>query len=178
MALKFSVSAPGKVILSGEHSVVYGKAAVAGVIGLRNTLELEATSPHELRFEFDLFPQPCTIAIIDFNELLVQLNAACSGPLLPATVPHERFVSLIGEFLAAGDRCPRAQGPNTDDDEFRRTCLAAVYLLAGALCSSGSAELRYGFVLRFRSGLAKGAGLGSSASFGVCLAAAFHVYAR
>lgn len=176
MALKFSVSAPGKVILSGEHSVVYGKAAVAGVIGLRNTLQLEATSPHQLRFEFDLFPQACIIAISHFNQLLVQLNALCSGVQLPAAVPHEHFVAVISEFLAVADNCPNVAA--TDDDEFRRTCVATVYLLAGALCSYGGAELRYGFVLSFRSGLAKGAGLGSSASFGVCLAAAFRFYAK
>lgn len=40
--LKFAVSAPGKIILDGEHSAVYNKPVLAGAIDLGNYVTLTA----------------------------------------------------------------------------------------------------------------------------------------
>lgn len=44
MTIKFTVSAPGKIILNGEHSVVYDKPALAGVVGLRTHVTLKVSA--------------------------------------------------------------------------------------------------------------------------------------
>lgn len=44
MAPAFMVSAPGKVIVYGEHAVVYDKAALAAAISLRSYLHVTTLS--------------------------------------------------------------------------------------------------------------------------------------
>src|SRR3989338_2438064 len=43
--MKISYSAPGKIILSGEHSVVYGKPALVTAVNLRLTVTINEGKP-------------------------------------------------------------------------------------------------------------------------------------
>jgi hypothetical protein len=50
--LPIESSAPGKIILFGEHAVVLGKTAVASALGLRTTSKFEAGSAGKLETDF------------------------------------------------------------------------------------------------------------------------------
>ena len=41
---KYAVSVPGKVILTGEHAVVYGSLAIAASINIRSTITMTINS--------------------------------------------------------------------------------------------------------------------------------------
>jgi mevalonate kinase len=50
MAEVLTVEAPGKVILHGEHAVVYGKRAIAVSVGLCTRLTIRPTDEVEIKF--------------------------------------------------------------------------------------------------------------------------------
>ncbi|XP_072382164.1 mevalonate kinase [Diabrotica undecimpunctata] len=151
---RIQVSAPGKVILNGEHSVVYGKLALAASIDLRTKVEInEIDLRNTLVVQFDALRFSFQYDIQKINEVL--LNH-------PLTLDSEDLLDRVDNFI-------KLTQPNLSPTE-TLAVKAFFYLLIGILGSS-SIQLT-SLLVTASTELNAGAGLGSSASFTVCLSAA------
>lgn len=167
----FMTSAPGKVIVYGEHAVVYGKAAMAAAISLRSYLLVTALSRSHrtitLRFpDIDMehswkiddlpwsaFSQPPKKK--HYYDLVDKLDPE----LLEAMQPHLTIIS------------PKA---SSEDRKIHQNAASAFLYL---FLSLGSQKFP-GCIYTLRSTIPIGAGLGSSASISVCLSSAILLQLR
>lgn len=166
--ISFKITAPGKVILFGEHAVVYGKTAVAASLDRRSSLKLvelppQAESAGLLHLDMPSISLSKTIP-------LDQLQACLLDPSFPnlANDGHDQFLRRIRHFVETtiGFDGPRQK--------------SSLECLIYALAQSGQADaLRLApCKLQVDTELSIGAGVGSSASFSVCLAAGFLRWAQ
>ncbi|CAK6440448.1 unnamed protein product [Pipistrellus nathusii] len=145
------VSAPGKVILHGEHAVVHGKVALAVALNLRTFLRLQ---PH--------------------SNGKVGLNLPNIG--IKRAWDVARLQHLDTSFLERGDITEKVEKlkevaglPEDCTDREHLAVLAFLYLFL-SICRKQSALPSLDITVW--SELPTGAGLGSSAAYSVCLAAA------
>ncbi|KAK9442206.1 mevalonate kinase [Metarhizium brunneum] len=171
LAPTFMVSAPGKVIVFGEHAAVFGKPAIAAAISLRSYLLVTTLSKSQriVRLNFrdigldhtwkidtlpwDMFHRP------DKKKFYYSLIDSLDPELLDAIIPHAEEVS---KHLPEKQRKIHVRSA---------TAFLYLFLSLGSLHSPGS-------IYTLRSTIPIGAGLGSSASICVCLSTALLLQIR
>lgn len=153
MLLNCRISAPGKVILHGEHSVVFGKDALVSSIGLRTQLyllEKENTSCISVEFPNLQFKIETTL-----DDVNIFLESSKNTPELIRSFIMQRF--------------------KRSNEIENNTLVAFFFVLSKAF---GQQKVKTAFNISLTSDLTIGAGSGSSAAFGVCIATAFLLLAR
>lgn len=165
MAPAFMVSAPGKVIVFGEHAVVHGKAAMAAAISLRSYLHVTTLSKSHRTIRL-CFPDIQLDHTWDIDELPWDVfNKISKKPR------YYDMVTSLDEKLVEAMRPFIEEVSPSESTERRKIHQAAassfLYLYLALQPPTTPAAI---WVLR--STLPIGAGLGSSASICVCIAAA------
>ncbi|KAF9153004.1 hypothetical protein BG015_004291 [Linnemannia schmuckeri] len=149
----YFTSSPGKVILFGEHAVVYGKVATAGSLGLRSYALIQTRE--DKKIEVNL---PDVQLARSWNINDVPRQARWEGYPYPPQSMNAELLDQLTKFVDLGSQTNRSQA-----------AIALLYLHS-FLTTDETVAQGYDFVVR--SNLPVGAGLGSSASYSVCVATA------
>jgi len=141
-------SAPGKVIIFGEHAVVYGKTAVAGSLGLRCYAKTEQTNENALHLCLPDLKVDRLYPLDELKQLKDSIEVDIQNPQPITNEIKEKLISIGQPF---------------ESFAVEQATLSFLYLF---LCiSTEITSVR----VEVKSFLPVGAGLGSSAAYGVSL---------
>ncbi|XP_046496030.1 mevalonate kinase isoform X1 [Equus quagga] len=151
------VSAPGKVILHGEHAVVHGKVALAVALNLRTFLRLQPHSTGKVGLNL---PNIGIKQAWDVASLQLLDTSFLEQGDITALTPEQ--VEKLKEVAGCPEDCA---------DDHKWLAVLAFLFLYLSICRKQRALPSLDVTVW--SELPPGAGLGSSAAYSVCLAAAF-----
>jgi len=169
------VTAPAKVILHGEHSVVYGKTALAASVDLRTSLSILPSKSDKV--ELNLPDLNCVYSwspahLLSLKEKLGRHEK--TNVKEPESASPEEL-SILRDFLnsssSSGSSKATDQGSSKAPDQ---GVVAFLHLLTSLLPADSSFPL---LEFTVTSAIPLGAGLGSSAALSVCFAAGFFLAA-
>ncbi|KAF9999545.1 hypothetical protein BGZ65_005120 [Modicella reniformis] len=155
----YFTSAPGKVILFGEHAVVYGKVATAGSLGLRSNTLIQNRTDGLIQVNL---PDVQLVSAWKIKDIPHQTT--WEGYPYPPSTMNMTLLEQLGTFVDLAEHTNRSQA-----------AIALLYLHSYLSTNDDvdmAGGIQGGYDFSVRSNLPVGAGLGSSASYSVCLATA------
>lgn len=165
--IHLAVSAPGKVILTGEHAVVYGKTALAASLDLRTTAELtelpDSSDSTNIKIEF-----PNINLFVNIPFQIYKSYFSSDNFNFDFNTNTDRLHRQVEEFLPLSGVLVTPQ---------QKLSLQAFFYLLVYIAHKERINVKP-FCLHLFTQLTINSGLGSSASFAVCLAACFLRWSR
>ncbi|OSS53698.1 hypothetical protein B5807_01627 [Epicoccum nigrum] len=167
----FMVSAPGKVIVYGEHAVVHGKAAIAAAISLRSYLHVSFLSKSNRTVQLR-FPDIQMEHTWNIDDLPWEAFSK-SGK---KKYYYDEVIALDPDLMAAIQPFIDEVSPKASESirKIQHASACSFLYLFLSLASRKTPPCVY----TLRSTIPIGAGLGSSASISVCLSAALLMQIR